>query len=43
MDGLHSLRTVEGLEDSFDEQGRKVSPILPSTTKNYLIEVFEDD
>tara|TARA_B100000959_G_scaffold171555_1_gene179640 strand:+ start:1481 stop:1930 length:450 start_codon:yes stop_codon:yes gene_type:complete len=39
MDGLPFLSLVEGLEASFDEQGRKASPILPSTTKNYLVDI----
>jgi|TARA_B100000287_G_scaffold351478_1_gene340623 hypothetical protein len=43
MDGLHSLRTVEGLEDSFDEQGRKARALLPPQRRAAEIEVFEDD
>jgi len=39
MDGPTTPPDVEELEDSYDEQGRKVSPVLPSTTKNYLIDI----
>jgi hypothetical protein len=36
---------VEELEDFFEEQGRKINPVLPSTTKNNLtdIEALEDE
>ena len=39
MDGPSTPASVEDLEDAFDEQGRKASPVLPSTTKNYLIDI----
>ncbi len=39
MDGPTTPKSVEELEDSFDEQGRKISPVLPSTTKNFLIDI----
>jgi len=35
MDGPGAPASVEDMEDAFDEQGRRVSPVLPSTTKNY--------
>tara|TARA_Y100000588_G_scaffold124310_1_gene136250 strand:- start:6616 stop:6732 length:117 start_codon:yes stop_codon:yes gene_type:complete len=38
---------VEELEDSFGEQGRKITPVLPSTTRMVCrtveIEVFDDE
>ena len=43
---------MEELEEAYDEQGRKVSPLLPSTTNTRFtdlvrrtaeIEVFDDD
>ena len=39
MDGPSTPKAVEELEGSFDEQGRKVSPVFSSTTKNYLIDI----
>ena len=39
MDGPAARKSVEELEEAYDEQGRKVSPLLPSTTKNYLIDI----
>ena len=39
MDGPATRKRVEELEEAYDEQGRKVSPLLPSTTKNYLIDI----
>tara|TARA_B100000586_G_scaffold245549_1_gene201116 strand:- start:586 stop:1035 length:450 start_codon:yes stop_codon:yes gene_type:complete len=39
MDGPDAPASVEDMEDAFDEQGRRVSPVLPSTTKNYLIDI----
>ena len=38
MNGRYGCRIVEGLEDYFDEQGLEISPVPPSTTKNYLID-----
>jgi len=43
MDGLLPLSIVEGLEDSFDEQGRKDTPSFPPQRRTVEIEVFEDD
>ena len=39
MDGRATQNGVEELEEAYGEQGRKVSPLLPSTTKNYLIDI----
>ena len=38
MNGRSDCIIVEGLEDYFDEQGLEISPVPPSTTKNYLID-----
>ena len=38
MNGRSDKAIVEGLEDYFDEQGLEISPVPPSTTKNYLID-----
>ena len=38
MNGRSDTAIVEGLEDYFDEQGLEISPVPPSTTKNYLID-----
>ena len=52
MDGRATQNGVEELEEAYDEQGRKVSPLLPSTTNTRFtdlvrrtveIEVFDDD
>tara|TARA_Y100000588_G_scaffold320521_2_gene351151 strand:- start:625 stop:768 length:144 start_codon:yes stop_codon:yes gene_type:complete len=47
MDGQSTRKAVEELEGSFDEQGRKTSPTLPSTTDMVLrtvqIEAFDDE
>jgi len=39
MDGRTVPADVEELEDAYDEQGNKASPVLPSTTKNYLVDI----
>jgi len=39
MSGPGAPASVEDMEDTFDEQGSRVSPVLPSTTKNYLIDI----
>ena len=39
MDGRTVPADVEELEDAYDEQGNKASPVLPSTTKNYLVDL----
>ena len=47
MDGPSTRKAVEELEGSFDEQGRKISQALPSTTdmvrRTVEIEVIEDE
>ena len=42
MNGRSDCIIVEGLEDYFDEQGLEISPVPPSTIKNYLIDAIRN-
>lgn len=35
----HTPEQHENLQDIFDEAGQKLSPVLPETVKNYLIDI----
>ena len=39
MNGQIRTKFMEDLEDNFDAAGKKLSPILPSEIKNYLIDI----
>ena len=43
MNGRSDCTIVEGLEDCFDQQGLEISPVPPSTTKNYLIDEIRNN